>query len=101
MPLFQNESKCENEFSLQFHFHVNQSHFDNNGFALRLALKQRHTGTRKSPIEIKINDTVQAFKNEYTMMHVSCTLVSVMGMYTKDYSTFQHSKGISCSQKIN
>ena len=34
-------------------------------------------------------------------MHVSCTLVSVMGMYTKDYSTFQHSKGISCSKKKN
>ena len=27
MLLFQNESKYENEFCLQFHFHVNQSHF--------------------------------------------------------------------------
>ena len=50
MPLFQNESECENEFSVQFHFHANQSHFDNNGFALRRALKQRHTGTWKWPI---------------------------------------------------
>ena len=56
-------------------------------------------GIGKQRIEIKINDTVQAFKNEYTLMHVSCTLVSVMGMYTKDYSTFQRSKGISCSQQ--
>ena len=35
---------------MQFHSHANQSHFDNNGFALRLALKQRHKGTRKWPI---------------------------------------------------
>ena len=45
----------ENEFGLQFHFHANQSHFHNNGFALRLALKQRHKGTRKWPIEVKIS----------------------------------------------
>ena len=32
---------------MQFHFHANQSHFHKNGFALRLALKQRHKGTRK------------------------------------------------------
>ena len=36
---------------MQFHFHANQSHFHKNGFALRLALKQRHKGTRKWPIE--------------------------------------------------
>ena len=41
----------ENEFCLQFHFHANQSHFHKNGFALRLALKQRHKGTRKWPIK--------------------------------------------------
>ena len=35
---------CENEFYLQFHFHATQSHFHKNGFALRLALKQRHKG---------------------------------------------------------
>ena len=39
----------ENEFCMQFHFHANQSHFHKNGFALRLALKQRHKGTRKWP----------------------------------------------------
>ena len=50
MPLFQNESKCENEFCVQFHFHANQSHFHKNGFALKLVLKQRHKGTRKWPI---------------------------------------------------
>ena len=31
----------ENEFCTQFHFHANLSHFNKNGFALRLALKQR------------------------------------------------------------
>ena len=52
---FQNESKCEtfhmkNEFCMQFHFHVNQIHFPQNGFALRLALKQRLKWTWKWPI---------------------------------------------------
>ena len=42
----------ENEFSMQVSFHANQSHFHKNGFALRLALKQRHKGTRKWPIVI-------------------------------------------------
>ena len=65
----------ENEFCMQFHFHANlvninnrycfayssfvysdASHFHKwNGFALRLALKQRHKlGTRKWPV-IKLN----------------------------------------------
>ena len=35
---------------MQFHSHANQSHFHKNGFVLRLALKQRHRGTRKWPI---------------------------------------------------
>ena len=35
---------------MQFHFHANQIHFHKNGFALRLALKQRHKRTRKWPI---------------------------------------------------
>ena len=46
--LFQNESKCklnlsyENDFCMQFHFNAIQSHFRKNGFALTLAVKQRH-----------------------------------------------------------
>ena len=35
---------------MQFHFHANQSHFHENGFAPVLALKQRHKGTWKWPI---------------------------------------------------
>ena len=35
---------------MQFHFRANQSHFHKNGFALRLALNQRHKETRKWPI---------------------------------------------------
>ena len=55
MALFQNESKCETfdtkiSSACSFIFHANQSHFHKNGFALRLALKQRHKGTRKWPI---------------------------------------------------
>ena len=55
VPLFQNESKCETfhmkmSSECRFIFHANQSHFHKNGFALRLALKQRHKGARKWPI---------------------------------------------------
>ena len=35
----------ENEFCMQFHFHAKPSHFHKNGFAPRLALKQRHQGS--------------------------------------------------------
>ena len=45
----------ENEFCMQFHFYANQSHFHKNDFALRLALKQRHKGTRKWPIGLGAN----------------------------------------------
>ena len=34
-------------------FHANQSHFHKNGFALTLALKQRHKRTRKWPINLQ------------------------------------------------
>ena len=46
----------EDEFCMQFHSHANQSHFHKNGFALRLALKQRHKGTRKWPISLFIRN---------------------------------------------
>ena len=39
---------------MQFHFHATQSHFHKNGLALRLTLKQRHKGTRKWPIIIRL-----------------------------------------------
>ena len=42
----------ENEFCVQFHFHANQSH--KNGFAHRLALKQRDKGARKRPIGLAL-----------------------------------------------
>ena len=34
---------------MQFHFHAHQNHVHKNGFAVRLALKQRHKGTQKWP----------------------------------------------------
>ena len=45
----------ENEFFMQFYSHANQIHFHKNGFALRLALKQRHKGTRKWPIKVSFS----------------------------------------------
>ena len=57
----------ENEFRMQFHFHANQSHFHENSFALRLALKQRHKGTRKWPIKTDLNvfDVFQPLTQQY------------------------------------
>ena len=56
VPLFQNESKCETfhmKMSSACSFILMQiSHFHKNGFALRLALKQRQKGTRKWPIAL-------------------------------------------------
>ena len=42
MPLFQNEFKCE---TFHMKLSASQSHFHNNGFVPRLALKHRHKGT--------------------------------------------------------
>ena len=45
----------ENEFCIQFHFHVNQSQFfHKNSFALTLTWKQRHKGTRKWPTRVRM-----------------------------------------------
>ena len=53
---------------MQFHSHANQSHFHKNGFALRLALKQRHKGTRKWPIATYQVET--RCHTETTMLYV-------------------------------
>ena len=45
---------------MQLHFYTHQSHFHKNGFALRLALKQRYKGTRKWPIKATVTK-VQSF----------------------------------------
>ena len=51
VPLFQNESKCE-----PFHMKMSSAcSFILMQIALRLALKQRHKGTRKWPISMKSN----------------------------------------------
>ena len=41
---------------MQFHFHANESHFHKNGFALRLALKQRNKGTSEMAYCIEETD---------------------------------------------
>ena len=50
MPLFQSESKCETILDLHENETACRTHFHMKGFALRLALKQRHKRTRKWPI---------------------------------------------------
>ena len=86
----------ENEFCMQFHFHANQSHFhanqshfQKNGFALRLALKQRHKGTRKWPILKRIcnSSTVTVFEYlilvniDFLRFYFSLVLVSIEKIY--------------------
>ena len=66
----------ENEFCMQFHFHANQSHFHNNGFALRLALKQRHKGTRKWPVTVHAPFLVLAIaRNQKSLSNMAINCV--------------------------
>ena len=55
MPLFQNESKCET-----IHMKMSLICMTMNGFALRLVLKHRQEGTRKWPIKLITNTSVQS-----------------------------------------
>ena len=50
VPLFQNESKCENEFDLHENEPTCRTQIHMKDFALRLVLKQRRKRTRKWPI---------------------------------------------------
>ena len=55
----------ENEFSLQVHFHVNQTHFHKKRFIGGLVLKQRHKITRKwSVVFITFKNLIPAFVQE-------------------------------------
>ena len=61
MPLFHNESKCENQcYENKIDLHetepVGGTHFHTNGFALRLVLTQRQKATRKRPTS-GVNDS--------------------------------------------
>ena len=60
---------------MQFHFYANQSHFHKNGFALTLALKQRHKRTRnwKWPITQSIDQCDR--RTDKTTHSTGCGLV--------------------------
>ena len=50
-PLFQNEGWCSAfDMEINFHSHVNKTHFHKKGWAPSLVLKVRVFGTRKWPI---------------------------------------------------
>ena len=51
--------KMSSACSILFHFYANQSHFHKNGFALILALKQSHRGTRSWPILLMTESVVE------------------------------------------
>ena len=70
---------------MQFHFPANQSHFHKNGFALRLALKQRHMGTFKMP---KRNKTVVCHSFIFFFTAVcDCHTAFVCTLITEEVST--------------
>ena len=50
MPLFQSESKGENDVDLYENETACRTHFHMKGFAHRLVFKERHKRTRKWPI---------------------------------------------------
>ena len=83
----------QNEFCMQFHFHANQSHFHKNGFALWLALKQRHKGTRKWPILFWIANVF------FTCLLISSTSFLEMGYLTITPVTLQ-GEGSDCFSMI-
>ena len=77
----------ENEFHTQFLFHANQSHFHKNGFALRLALKQRRKRTRKWPIHGNCYkdadcENLIEYANTLTAMIHAC-IISTCGLKIK------------------
>ena len=72
---------------MQFHFHANQSHFHKNGFALRLALKQRHMGTQKWPINPKLYSVGVPIKFPWKRHNfVECTI--------KNHTSFSYNSWI-------
>ena len=75
----------ENEFCMQFDFHANQSHFHKNGFALRLALKQRHKGTRKWPIDFQ--SVVRGPTKSESMLFVTKPIPYLSGFFTFFFPT--------------
>ena len=66
VPQFQSESKCETILIYDFDSHENETafrtHFHMKGFALRLALKQRHKRTRKWPIALALGTAIEHFQ---------------------------------------
>ena len=56
MPLYQNEVKCSAfDMGMIFHSHADKTYFHKKGCAVGLNLKVRVFGTRKWPIEQRIN----------------------------------------------
>ena len=85
------------EFCMQFHSHANQSHFHKNGFALRLALKQRHTRTRKWPIGRKwMPKRWGAWR---TILHSNLQRHKLYDSVSSDVDYFAHIKFLMSSGK--
>ena len=79
---------------MQFHFHANQSHFHNNGFALRHVLKQRLKGTRKWPIglaEPQEHNFLKIF-DVFAFLSTNRTLVIVVQTYFIAFKTEETSE---------
>ena len=73
---------------MQFHFHANQSHFHKNGFALRLAFKQRHKGSlgigllnvSSAPLQVELLRLVYTAPWEFENAAVRLALPSTLSL---------------------
>ena len=93
----------ENEFGMQVHFLANQSHFHENGFTLRLTLKQRHKGTRKWPISFSmLCNTICLHYSRFCI--VDCRMgnfESFHWCYMRQVQTTWHPHKTACSVTLN
>ena len=95
----------ENEFCMQFHFHANKSHFHKNGFALRLALIQRHKRTRKWPIALWVakllcGQTVKNIWIDQIFLVTSCNKNTVVSLLERCLKTQMLWRCIIYKQKL-
>ena len=79
---------------MQFYFHANQSCFHKNGFALRLALKQRYKRTRKWPIATFVVVSVRKQPHQ-----IDQNLMAKRPLYTNSFSSFSPTEESEAASK--
>ena len=72
----------ENDFDLHENETACRTHFHMKGFALRLVMKQRHKGTRKSPIILR----------QFYILYLKVSTRAVIGQFSGPYSPVRLAK---------